>query len=469
MIRPVKKGSAMQTRRTLLKSSLALGGIGAGLGALPGPLAQMGALAQTGGYKALVCVFLEGGMDCHDTLIPTDAEGYAAWAGARGRLLSDYEEQGDDSRRREALIPLGGTASGHAIGLPRQMAPLADLYGVGRLGIVANVGPSEGIATAADIKAGRAKTPRRLMSHNDQQSFWETSSLEGTPTGWAGRMQDALSAQGSPYSAISVGGPATFLAGQRTVPFAMNRQGPVALHGEAGWAYGHSGVKEIMEAHYRAGAARMDNILASDFKTEQRRAVEATLELHGLMEASRVGDELIDGEDEIAQQFATIAKIISLRSRLSVHRQTFFVKLGGFDTHKDQAKALPGLQARLAKAMAAFYRHTVNQGLAQDVTTFTASEFGRTLTPNDSGTDHGWGGHHMVMGGAVAGGRVHGQLPDAGLGHAQDHGRGRLVPTMATEQYAAALGSWFGVDRAGLAEALPKLSRFDVPPALFRS
>ena len=448
----------MSTRRDILRTGAAFGGAGLLSSVLPG----FSAAAQSAdGYKALVCVFLAGGMDGHDTVIPQDPESYAEHAATRARLLDLYAEAGDDSRTRDALTALGQQSDGRAMGMPRQMQPLADHYADGRLAVLANVGPLVVPTTAEDAKAERVPLPARLMSHNDQQSTWQAMGPEGTVSGWGGRMAD-LVASGQDFSAVSIAGNPVFLAGETSRPFVMGAGGVRTVHAtRTNWAYGSRDVPAAFEAHLAASAAAMDSWLASDYQSAQRRAVASVNDLAAMTGNTEAGDEVALEGNKLSKQLAMVAKMISLRGQLGVRRQVFFVKMGGFDTHDGQHERLPGLQAQLASAMSSFYAWTTQQGVAQDVTAFTASDFGRTLTVNATGTDHGWGGHHLVLGGAVAGGRIEGLVPPAVPGHAQDFGRGRMVPTTATVQYAASLGRWFGLSDGQLADVLPGLGRFD--------
>ena len=447
----------MTTRRDVLRGAGMMGGAGVMAGALPG----FGALAQTGGgYRALVCVFLAGGMDGHDAVIPSDEAGHAEWTASRESLVQAYAALGDTSRERTELLPLGQQADGRAFGMPRQMAGLHGAYEAGDLAVVGNVGPLVVPTTGADAKQERVPLPARLMSHNDQQSMWQSLSPEGAVSGWGGRMRD-LAAAASPFSAISVSSNPVFLAG-KAQPFVLGTGGVHKVHATGtDWAYGSRDVPAAFEAHLTASAASMDSLIASDLQASRRANLAAINDLAAMVEASDAGDDVKVEQNKLSDQLAVVAKMIALRGQLGVSRQVFFVKMGGFDTHDGQAEKLPVLQAKLSEAMASFHGWTERAGMADMVTTFTASEFGRTLTANATGTDHGWGGHHLVMGGAVDGGRIIGEVPPAVEGHAQDHGRGRMVPTTATVQYAASLGRWFGLSASELLDVLPGLEEFD--------
>ena len=454
------------TRRALLRTGLQIGGGAAALGALPG-LASL-ASAQTGntGYKALVCVYLGGGLDNFDTVIPTSDADHAVWAEARAPLLAAYDDANDASRRRENLLPLGTQADGRSFGLPTSLAPLHELYGAGRAAVVANVGPLLGPSDRTALRTGRVSQPPHLMSHIDQRTFWHTSSVERAATGWGGRMMDAAR-EASPYAAISLTGVTSFVTGTGSQPLVVAPSGVRAVRHTQNWAFGSREVPALLKAHYGASAAGLDNHLASDLQGRRRQTVETFARLGELLQDDATGDEIAQDGNDLSAQLAMVAKIMGHRQALGVERQVFFVEMRGFDTHADQARDLPVLQAKVAQAISAFYRHTVAHGLAQDVTTFTASDFGRTLRPNASGTDHGWGGHHFVVGGSVRGGRIVGSMPEAGFDHEQNFDRrGRLIPTLSTDQFAAGLGDTLGLSRSDLREALPTIDRFDAAPTL---
>lgn len=455
-------------RRNFLKSGLGLGaGVGTSLGgALPG-MGALAARAATGSdYKALVCIVLEGGMDGHDTLIPVTPGAYAQYADARQRLIEDHERAGDDSRARDRLIALddGGAPSG--FGMTAQMAPLAALYRAGAASLVANVGVLAERTDRAAVQDGRARMPPRLGSHNDQRSMWFTGALEGTSDGlgWGGEMAEAVGAD-SPYAGVTFRNESAFAASASRPPYKMHPRFISRPHVVGQGRYDEA-TRNIVAQHYRASAVRLDNLFATDFQNAQRRAVDASLELYDAAGTSTVGDGIrLDG-NALSDQLAMVARMIAARGALGVRRQVFLVQHRGFDTHVGQAGKLPLLQAQLAEAMAAFYQETVRQGVADDVLTFTTAEFGRTLTPNADGTDHGWGNHHVVMGGGVRGGVIHGEVPEVGIGHDLDWDRGRWIPTLAVEQYAGGIGRWLGVPDDAMARILPRLAEFGDPLAL---
>ena len=456
--------TAPMDRRRFLGTALACGA-GAGL---PLSLGAMPALAQPGGgYRALVCVFLYGGMDSFDGLIPYDRPSYDAWRAIRQPLLDRYAEAGVQATRRRGalsrLFPTHGTG-GRDHALAPQLSPLADLFNAGRLAVVANVGPLEQPTTKAMVDAGTAALPPRLLSHNDQQSLWQTSAPEGARSGWGGRAADALKdlsgKTGSPYWTISTQSSPSFLAGRDSRPPEVGSLTLPETRGTREEEFGSRAVGALLRKHLsRPDDAR--NLLHRDYAGVQGPSIEIAGELSGLLGSTTQGEVVAQAGGSLATQLATVAKLISLRGQLGASQQVFLCGLGGFDTHKNQAETLPGLQEDIAGAMRAFYDWTVSAGLSQQVTTFTASDFGRTLSPNFDGTDHGWGGHHFVMGGAVRGGRIVGAVPEAALGHGQDFDRGRLIPTISLEQYGAPLAAWLGVPAGEMSAVFPNAGRFD--------
>lgn len=457
----------MTTRRELLRNGLAFGGAAA----LPGFLPGLGAMAQTSAgandYKALVCVFLFGAMDSFDTVVPFDRPSYNEWSTTRGQLLRTYDAAGiGATRARSGLRALEArnarSLGGRQFALVPQMGEVADLFAEGNAAIVGGVGPLLAPTSKRDVDTGRAQLPPRLFSHNDQQSLWQTSDIEGAQSGWGGRMADALlSANRSSFTTVSARGAQTFLTGanQSGIELASTRLDPVA--GTSGSYLGNRTVGRLLEEHLSEAGAGSSNLFARDYRDAQASGVATTNRLSGLLNGTTDGEDVALGANPLAAQLAVVAKLISLRQALGVRRQVFMVSLGGFDTHAEQAMDLPGLQRTISSSVNSFYRWTERSGLADNVTTFTASDFGRTLQPNDSGTDHGWGSHHMVVGGAVRGGQVLGEMAPSVLGHDQDIGRGRLIPSVSIEQYGGAMGRWLGVSENGLRDVFPRYGRFD--------
>lgn len=419
--------------------------------------------ADTTGYRALVCVFLYGGLDGHDVVIPYDQTSYDAWASLRAPMLADYE---GNTRSRDALLPLSGvTLGGREFALAAESAPLHSLFSMGRAAVVGNVGPLLAPIDRAGFM-GTAARPPRLFSHNDQQSVWMASQPEGARYGWGGRLGDmVLAASANPnttFTAISVSGSTVFLSGEQARQFQASSTGAVTVSSaDSGTFLSSAALPGILEAHLLGAGNTATNLFERDAIELNAFALEANRELGAALASVPPFATAYPAENRLAAQLNIVAQIIAQRETLGARRQIFFVSAGGFDTHSGQASALPALQGQVAQAIRAFYDTTAELGVQNDVTTFTASDFGRTLQVNGDGTDHGWGNHHFVIGGSVNGGNIFGDIPPPAFDHDQDAGRGRIIPTTAVDQYAAALGRWFGLTPSELRDALPGLSNFD--------
>ncbi|MEM9386685.1 MAG: DUF1501 domain-containing protein [Pseudomonadota bacterium] len=463
------------SRRTFLKHSIASSLAAASLTGVGGALAGFQAKAQeVGGYRALVCVFLFGGLDNHDVVLPYDPPSYDAFAAIRSTLLA---QQGD-ARSRENLLPLL-TANPDQFGsrrfaLPPELAGIKSIYDSGQAAVVANVGPLIVPTDRQSYDSQSVPLPLRLFSHNDQQATWQASAPEGAQLGWGGRFADVAldaGANGAPeFSTISGNGDGLFLTGQLAQPYNVSPGGADTMRlldelearpGRPGAAETLAQVRALLRNELYQGA----NVIAQDIGTAFRNAIDSN---------DRYNDALSGGdplgtpfpESDLGQQLRAVAEAIQIRDSLQATRQVFFVGMGGFDTHSEQARALPELLADLDAAVSAFHSQMQESGLANDVTLFTASDFGRTLAVNGDGTDHGWGGHHFVVGGSVQGGAIYGDFPPVGFDHTQDAGNGRLIPTIAVEKFAQPLGSWFGLSAEQLDEALPNLANFAAEPDL---
>jgi uncharacterized protein (DUF1501 family) len=446
------------SRRHFLKTATQFSAMGAAAPIALNLAGIQAAAAQTAeDYRALVCIFLFGGNDQTSTLVPFDSAEFETMRAARGdiaRTASDY-------------ISLGRVASqgNRSFALAKELSPLADLYnnkdGKGaKLAIVANVGPMYEQLTKAKFEAGSPGVPPQLFSHNDQQSVWQSSGVEGATVGWGGRFGDLLASKNvnNPvFTSISINGTAVFLYGNTVQQFQVGSGGPARVS-SLNNLYGSSA----------AGAALRDIITASPsplFESHlgevTRRSLSANETLSSALSSAPL-TTVFNQNNSLAKQLQMVARLISTRKTLGMGRQVFFVGMGGFDSHNSLVKDLPGLHTQLAEAMSSFYAATKEMQVENLVTTFTASEFGRTLTSNGDGSDHGWGGHQFVMGGAVKGGTIVGTYPTVALKTAEDLGSGRLLPTTSTSQLAATLGSWFGVPTGSLKDALPYINNFDV-------
>lgn len=437
--------------------------------------------ADTSGYKALVCIFLKGGMDHADTVLPFEQTEYDQLRDTRAGLFAAHDAAGN-GRRRDDLLVLQAANSGQLnnrrFGLPTQLAPLHDLFVDGDLAIVGNVGPLAAPTNRLDFESRRVELPKRLFSHNDQQSTWMSLAAEGERFGWGGRFVDAATANidgpASAYSAITVGGNDVFLSGQSAQAF----QAPTGTVGKLRIFEN----LEFLGPTDRGDAARLrlrDAVTRGNYAEAEilerdlgRMITEGIANNDAFADASNAASENVSTvfpDTGLGAQLAAIARTISIQDALGVSRQVFFAALGGFDTHASQSSRLPALHTELADAMAAFRLALGELGQWSNVTTFTASDFGRTLNISGNGTDHGWGGHHFVAGGAVRGQRIFGSMPAPDTdGDAFTESRARMIPTVAVEQYGASLGRWFGLNNTEINNVFPNLSRFtSAEPQLF--
>jgi len=449
-------------RRQLIRNA-GVFGAGMAMSSLLPALARSGTFANDD-YRALVCVFLAGGMDGHDTLIPFDAPSYAKWSGIREPLLGQYKTP----RTREALLALKGTTSdGCQFALPPEMPGVQSLFNDNKAAVVANVGPLLEPVTASGFESGSARLPSRLFSHNDQQSTWAGGAPEGTTEGWGGLFADAMVARGynvnPQFSAITSGGLPLMVTGQKTVPFHISDVGAGRLEAlEEQYDPGalRSSIHEFFRAtHFDGPQIDQGSVIRRDMARAFRSAIDTNaLYNRSIDQAPALATQFPAGQ--LGPQLQSVARSIQIRQGLGAGRQVFLVTMGGFDTHDRQAFGLPALQAELDRGIVTFQRAMNELGVADKVTLFTASDFGRSLVVNGDGTDHGWGGHHLVVGGGVNGGQIFGTPPRSTLGHDRDAGNGRLIPDISVEQMASPMGAWFGLSEAELDQALPRRSRF---------
>lgn len=466
---------AYLSRRHLLVGA-GTAGFAASLGALTGLGAQRAWAADTSGYKALVCIFLYGGMDHSDTVIPYDQSEYDLLSGTirQGMFNAYRSDEPTSSRNRDNLLALTPTGAdvtgGRKFALPPQLSPLHDMFGAGDLAIVGNVGPLIEPTTRAAIDAKTAILPRRLFSHNDQRSTWMSQSTEGSSYGWGGQFMDTILAQQSgqnpDFSSVATGQSDVFLSGRNTTPFRATKNGanlPRILSAEN--FLGRTSSDDEARASIRsflAGSQYGDNnVYGQDYRDAVSRSIQVSEQM---IEARQSATPFSTGfpDSSIAAQLKLVAETIQIQQVLNVSRQIFFVTMGGYDTHDDQVGRLSPLHSGLASAMAAFKAAMQELGRWNDVTLFTASDFGRTQIGNGDGTDHGWGGHQLVAGGAVRGGSLYGSFPVVDpSAPAYTKSRGRLIPSVSVEQYAATLGQWFGLSSSEINSTLPNLANFN--------
>jgi uncharacterized protein (DUF1501 family) len=447
------------SRRAFLQRASALSLAGA---AAPWALnlAAMGeaAAATATDYKALVCVFLYGGNDYGNTLVPYDSANYTAYQGMRPTVA--YAR---DALTPTLLTPSTALAGGVQYAMAPELNMLLPIFNTGRLGVMLNVGTLLKPTTKAEYTAKTALLPPKLFSHNDQQSFWQSSSAEGAVSGWGGRIGDLFEAGNgnATFTCVNVSNNAVFLSGTKAVQYQVSTSGPVALTG-AKSLFGSTACAAELQ---RLITAPGSNLFESEHAKVAARSLDAGSKLTTALANGQPlpNDADFPANNALAAQLKLVARMISTSadSGIGAKRQVFFVSLGGFDNHDRLAEEHPGLLSTVAAALAPFYDATVKLGVASQVTTFTASDFGRTLTAND-GSDHGWGSMHFMLGGAVNGGRYFGTPPAVANNGPDDVGQGRLLPSTSVDQYAATLGKWFGISDTDLLTVLPNLKEWNL-------
>lgn len=485
--------SSELSRREFFKRSGALSVMGA---ATPWAvnLAAMGeAAAQStpSDYKALVCVFLFGGNDYGNTIIPYDQASYDAYLSIRGGLPAT----GGLAIARDAVLasnamstktstsgtPFAGqqfSLTPYVLGTAAPTVnPLLDVFNNERLAVLFNTGTLRRPTTKLQYVNRSVPLPPKLFSHNDQQSFWQSSKAEGSVTGWGGRMGDLFAAgngTASNFTAISVSGNAVYLAGESAVQYQVSSSGSIPVNGiKAVNLFSSNSAGQALRTIMTTPPA---SVLGSEYASISSRSISANETMTAALSTSPGNyAATFDSTNPLMGQLKLVARMIQARGSLNTKRQVFFVSLGGFDTHDTILTGHPVLQQKVADALKYFDATLGEIGARDMVTTFTASDFGRTLTGNGNGSDHGWGSHHFVMGGMVKGKEFYGKPPNIttkdgagayltklGTGGPDDVGQGRLLPSTSVDQLAATLATWFGVSATDLNTVLPQISEWNV-------
>jgi uncharacterized protein (DUF1501 family) len=439
------------TRRRFLEA-LSAGGLVHALGVTPGTVwAQAAGTGGFSDYKALVCVFLFGGNDSWSMVVPRSDAEYNAYAQSRQNLAI----------AKDQLLPVNAlNGDGVLYGLHPSMQGVASLFESARCAVVANVGPLIAPTTKTQYQQKSVPLPPQLFSHNDQQDQWH--SLRGQATsksGWAGRIADLVAGQLSSQQLalnVSLSGNTLFQAGEVATPYIMGASGATTFTGMGSGATAtarKTGFTNVVNATY-------GSVYERAYAEIQKRALKYADLVNGALAAAPTLATAFPANSTLATQLQTVAKMIAVRERLGMSRQVFFVATGGFDTHDDQLQDQPGLLGNVSASLAAFHAATVELGVAEKVTTFTQSDFGRTLTSNGDGSDHAWGGVQLVVGGGVKGRTIYGRYPVLAINGPEDVGGGRFIPAVSSDQYAATLARWFGVADADLPKIAPSIGNF---------
>jgi uncharacterized protein (DUF1501 family) len=416
-----------------------------------GAVAADAAASSGSDYKALVCVFLYGGNDSNNMVIPVDTTDYNLYASQRTALAIP----------QASVLPISPKMynDGRSYGFHPSLPELQSLFGSGQLALMANTGTLTYPTTLSQYTSGSASLPPQLFSHADQQTQWQ-SSLPDQPfqTGWGGRLADlinAINTNSTISMSISVAGEDSFQIGQVVSQYAVSPTGAVVLSGTSGGS--------INPVRYQAQLNLLSQNEQSLFQAAFANVTGSAVTDSALLTSVLSGAATLQTKfpnTSLGTQLQMIARLISAAPQFGLKRQIYFASLGGFDTHTVEIATQGPLLVQVSQALSAFYSATVELGVAPQVTAFTASDFSRTYNTNGNGADHGWGSHHFVLGGAVNGGDIYGKMPSLEIGGPDDTGRGRWIPSTSVDQYSATLASWFGVSQANLPVVLPNIGRF---------
>jgi uncharacterized protein (DUF1501 family) len=454
-------------RRKFLRAAAA-GGVAFAFGRAPGTVyAQVAGSGGFSDYKALVCLFLFGGNDSWNMLVPTSTADYNIYSASRGGGTTS--SLAIDQAALLPLSPVTALPNGLTLGLHPTMSGVQQLFAAGRAALIANVGPLIRPTTKAQYQTTGWDLPPQLFSHNDQQDQWHT--LRGKAllkSGWCGRVADLLASQTTTQQLplnVSLAGQTLFQAGNVATPYVMGATGATTFSG-----FGTSGVALDRRQGFEAiASATYNTIYERGYAAVQKRAVQyadlvnTQLGLARDFTALPLNPPTGTTLSSLQQQLRTVARMIDRRAALGMSRQVFFVSTGGFDSHDDLLADQPGLLGNISVSLKSFYDALAEMSMEGSVTTFTHSDFGRTLTSNGDGSDHGWGGNQIVVGGAVRGQEIYGSYPSLAINGTQDVGGGRLIPSTSADQYAATLARWFGVSDALLPQVAPNVSNFPQP------
>lgn len=455
----LRRASLLGMSGTAAPLALQMAAVGAAA-AVAQPAAAAGGQAVAGAaapaavndYKALVCIFLYGGNDPYNTIVPYDATRHARYFQARADIALAR-----DKLAATVLKPKDPLPGDQAYALAPGLAPLLPWFERGQLAVQLNVGPLAQPTTKRDYVGARVPLPPKLFSHNDQQAYWQALAPEGATSGWGGRLADLFVAANAnaTFTGVTAGGSALLLAGRHVSAYRVSPAGSTPIELLQRDTYGSTTCTDLMRLLITQSG---EHLFERQHAALVARSIRADARLRTALARDTVGGAFAT---PLAAQLKIVARMIAARDTLGMRRQVFFVTQNGYDNHDGLNDVHPGLLRELGGAMAEFQQALDAMGVAGQVTTFSASEFGRTLVSNGNGSDHGWGGHHLVLGGAVRGGRFYGKHPELALDGPGFVDHGRMLPDVAVDQFGATLATWFGASAGTLDDVFPNLRRFD--------
>jgi uncharacterized protein (DUF1501 family) len=401
-------------------------------------------------YRAMVCVLLSGGNDSYNMLMPRTGDPYAEYLTTRSNLAIPST----------SMLPITPASAIGDFGVHPSMPELQSLFNSGRLAFISNVGTMVQPTSKPQFFSGSHPLPLGLFSHSDQIQQWQTGRPhERSATGWGGRIADLITSMNDNQNIamnISLSGTNVFQRGASSIEYAINDEGSLGING-----YGEGWVPDLVrtQAIDNMLDANYVDIYKSTYVNTIRQSRDSGLEFQAAIEAVPEFQHVFD-ESYLSQSFKIIAKTIAARETLGFERQIFFVNYGGWDHHDELLNNQAAMLEVLSKAFGDFNAVLDEMGMAENVTTFSISDFGRTLTSNGNGTDHAWGGNAMVMGGAVNGGDIYGTYPSLAIGTDLDLADGTLLPTTSADEYLAELALWFGVSPSDTDMIFPNLANF---------
>lgn len=405
-------------------------------------------------YKALVCISLNGGNDSYNMLVPKTGTAYNEYKTTRSNLALDAND----------LLSINATnTQGQEFGLHPSLPKLQGLFNQGKLSFISNIGSLvEPALKREDVWNERIKLPLGLYSHADQQMHWQTATPHlRTAAGWGGKVADMIKDMNSNQNIsmnVSLSGTNTFQTGNQTIEYTLDpTEGSIGIYGDGEeWEFNElrtKAITDMLEHNYQ-------DVFKSTYVKTIKSARAANAQFSSAIEGNEFSGVFGTDEYQFSERLHMVARTIKARNTLNMKRQTFFVEFGGWDHHDEVLNAQSNMLQMVDNGLSSFQQSLVDLGIEDQVTTFVISDFGRTLTSNGNGTDHGWGGNVFVMGGGVNGQKIYGEYPTLSMDSSLDLGGGRLMPTLSADEYFAELALWFGVPASDLKTIFPNLGNF---------